>query len=92
MPLGSRGILRFCTPQACASAPEGVKHRTIQTETLPGLGDRLVAAPGAREHRCRAEQAFGGGGAGRPGVGFNFFVGNTNVNHGLSSFDVDTYD
>jgi hypothetical protein len=29
---------------------------------------------------------------GSPGVGFNFFVGNTNVDHGLSSFEVDTYD
>jgi hypothetical protein len=30
--------------------------------------------------------------AGSPGVGFNFYVGNTNVDHGLSSFEVDTYD
>jgi hypothetical protein len=30
--------------------------------------------------------------AGGPGVGFNFFVGNTNVDHGFSSFEVDTYD
>ena len=30
--------------------------------------------------------------AGAPGVGFNFFVGNTNVDHGFSSFEVDTYD
>jgi hypothetical protein len=29
---------------------------------------------------------------GSPGVGFNFFVGNTNVDHGFSSFEVDTYD
>ena len=29
---------------------------------------------------------------GAPGIGFNFFVGNTNVDHGFSSFDVDTYD
>jgi hypothetical protein len=30
--------------------------------------------------------------SGSPGVGFNFFVGNTNVDHGFSSFEVDTYD
>jgi hypothetical protein len=30
--------------------------------------------------------------AGSPGVGFNFFVGDTNVDHGLASFEVDTYD
>jgi hypothetical protein len=29
---------------------------------------------------------------GSPGIGFNFFVGDTNVDHGLSSFEVDTYD
>jgi hypothetical protein len=29
---------------------------------------------------------------GAPGVGFNFFVSNTNVDHGFTSFEVDTYD
>ena len=29
---------------------------------------------------------------GSPGVGFNFFVGDTNVDHGLKSFEVDTYE
>ncbi len=29
--------------------------------------------------------------AGNPGIGFNFGVGNTNVDHGLTSFEVDTY-
>jgi hypothetical protein len=29
---------------------------------------------------------------GAPGVGFNFGVGNTNVDHGLRHFEVDTYD
>ena len=28
---------------------------------------------------------------GSPGVGFNFFVSNTNVDHGFTSFEVDTY-
>jgi predicted RNA-binding protein len=31
-------------------------------------------------------------GQGSPGVGFNFFVGDTNVDHGFSYFEVDTYD
>ncbi len=30
--------------------------------------------------------------AGAPGVGFNFGVGDTNVDHGFRSFEVDTYD
>jgi len=29
---------------------------------------------------------------GGPGVGFNFFVGDTNVDHGFRYFEVDTYD
>lgn len=29
--------------------------------------------------------------AGSPGIGFNFGVGDTNVDHGFSSFEVDTY-
>jgi hypothetical protein len=28
---------------------------------------------------------------GSPGIGFNFGVGNTNVDHGFTSFEVDTY-
>ena len=31
-------------------------------------------------------------GAGSPGVGFNFGVGDTNVDHGFSEFEVDTFD
>ena len=30
--------------------------------------------------------------SGAPGVGFNFFVGDTNVDHGFKDFTVDTYD
>jgi hypothetical protein len=30
--------------------------------------------------------------SGAPGIGFNFGVGNTNVDHGLTSFEVHTYD
>ena len=30
--------------------------------------------------------------SGNPGIGFNFFVGNTNVDHGLTHFEVQTYD
>jgi len=29
---------------------------------------------------------------GSPGIGFNFFVGDTNVDHGFRYFEVDTYD
>jgi hypothetical protein len=30
--------------------------------------------------------------SGCPGIGFNFFVGDTNVDHGFRSFEVDTWD
>jgi hypothetical protein len=30
--------------------------------------------------------------AGSPGIGFNFGVGDTNVDHGFTYFEVDTYD
>jgi len=30
--------------------------------------------------------------SGSPGIGFNFFVGDTNVDHGFRSFEVDTWD
>jgi len=30
--------------------------------------------------------------SGSPGIGFNFFVGNTNVDHGLTFFETHTYD
>jgi hypothetical protein len=30
--------------------------------------------------------------SGSPGIGFNFFVGNTNVDHGFTDFEVDTDD
>ena len=30
--------------------------------------------------------------SGAPGIGFNFGVGNTNVDHGFRSFEVHTYD
>jgi hypothetical protein len=29
---------------------------------------------------------------GSPGIGFNFGVGDTNVDHGFTSYEVDTYD
>jgi len=31
-------------------------------------------------------------GSGSPGIGFNFFVGNTNLDHGFTYFEVDTSD
>jgi hypothetical protein len=34
------------------------------------------------------DNAFG---SGSPGIGFNFGVGNTNVDHGFTYFEVDTY-
>jgi hypothetical protein len=30
--------------------------------------------------------------SGAPGIGFNFGVGDTNVDHGVTSFEVETFD
>jgi hypothetical protein len=53
------------------------------------IGNDLKGFINGVEVISAADDRFSTGG---PGVGFNFFVGDTNVDHGLSSFEVDTYD
>lgn len=52
-------------------------------------GDRITAFINDVEILSATDGAFADG---APGIGFNFGVGNTNVDHGLRSFDVETYD
>ena len=65
----------------------GVKHGDIVEATIVGNVIRSyvngVEVLSATDDACTS---------GSPGVGFNFFVGDTNVDHGFSSFEVDTYD
>ena len=65
----------------------GVKHGDIVEATI--VGNVIRSYINGVEVLSATDDRFTSGG---PGVGFNFFVGDTNVDHGFSSFEVDTYD
>ncbi len=65
----------------------GVKHGDIVEATI--VGNVIRSYINGVEVLSATDDRFTTGG---PGVGFNFFVGDTNVDHGFSSFEVDTYD
>ena len=76
------------TSLARRMGPEfGVQHGDIVEATIVGNVIRSyingVEVLSVTDDACES---------GSPGVGFNFYVGNTNVDHGFSSFEVDTYD
>ena len=52
-------------------------------------GDVIKGYINGVEMISATDDVFGEGG---PGVGFNFFVGDTNVDHGFTYFEVDSYD
>jgi hypothetical protein len=68
-------------------AEYGVKHGDIVEATI--VGNVITSYINGVEVLSVTDDVFD---SGSPGVGFNFFVGNTNVDHGFSSFEVDTYD
>ncbi len=59
-----------------------VVEATIEGDTIKGIvnGEEVIVA---------TDDAFADG---APGVGFNFGVGDTNVDHGFVDFEVDTFD
>jgi hypothetical protein len=65
----------------------GVKHGDIVEATI--VGNVIRSYINGVEVLSVTDDVFSSGG---PGVGFNFFVGDTNVDHGFSSFEADTYD
>jgi hypothetical protein len=65
----------------------GVKHGDIVEATI--VGNVIRSYINGVEVLSAVDDAVK---TGAPGVGFNFFVGDTNVDHGFSSFEVDTYD
>lgn len=82
------GKIADWTSLARRMGPEfGVKHGDIVEATI--VGNQIRSYVNGVEVLSVIDDAFAGG---SPGVGFNFFVGNTNVDHGFSSFEVDTYD
>jgi hypothetical protein len=82
------GKIADFTSLARRVGPEfGVKHRDIVEATI--VGNVIRSYINGVEVLSVSDDVFD---SGSPGVGFNFFVGNTNVDHGFSSFEVDTYD
>jgi hypothetical protein len=65
----------------------GVKHGDVVEATI--VGNVIRSFINGVEVLSVADDVVK---AGAPGIGFNFFVGNTNVDHGFSSFEVDTYE
>ena len=82
------GKIADFTSLARRVGPEfGVQHGDIVEATV--VGNTIRSYINGVEVLSATDDRFPTGG---PGVGFNFFVGNTNVDHGFSSFEVDTYD
>jgi hypothetical protein len=82
------GKIADWTSLARRVGPEfGVQHGDIVEATI--VGNVIRSFVNGVEVLSVTDDTFA---AGSPGVGFNFFVGNTNVDHGFSSFEVDTYD
>jgi hypothetical protein len=53
------------------------------------VGNHIRGIVNGREVISATDDVFA---TGSPGIGFNFFVGNTNVDHGFTHFEVDTDD
>ena len=73
---------------ALAKELVGLHGGSITAESQPGTGSTFtVLIPLGRGHLAE-DSVFP---TGNPGIGFNFGVGNTNVDHGFTSFEVDSY-
>jgi hypothetical protein len=65
----------------------GVKDGDVVEATV--VGNVLTGVINGVEVISATDDKFD---SGSPGIGFNFGVGNTNVDHGFTSFEVDSYD
>jgi hypothetical protein len=65
----------------------GVKHGDFVEATI--VGNQIRSYINGVEVLSVTDDAVS---EGSPGIGFNFFVGNTNVDHGFTEFEVDTFD
>jgi hypothetical protein len=77
----------FTSLQKLFGPEYGVAHGDIVEASIEG--NILKGFINGVEVISAVDDVFASGG---PGVGFNFGVGDTNVDHGFSSFAVDTYD
>jgi hypothetical protein len=76
------------TSLAKLSGPQyGVEDGDVVEATI--VGNVIKGYINGVEMISAIDDVFDHGG---PGVGFNFFVGDTNVDHGFRYFEVDTYD
>jgi hypothetical protein len=76
------------TSLAKLSGPQyGVQDRDVVEASV--VGNVIKGYINGLEMISAADDVFD---QGSPGVGFNFFVGDTNVDHGFRYFEVETYD
>jgi hypothetical protein len=82
------GPIADFTSLARKVGPEfGVQDGDVVEATV--VGNVLRSFVNGVEVLSATDDVFSGG---SPGIGFNFGVGDTNVDHGFRSFEVDTYD
>jgi len=77
----------FTSLRKIFGAEHGVEHGDVVEASIEG--NVLKGFINGVEVISATDDVFA---SGSPGVGFNFGVGDTNVDHGFSSFAVDTYD
>jgi hypothetical protein len=77
----------FTSLKKVIGAQYGVKDGDVVEATIKG--DVIRGFVNGAEMISATDDTFE---SGSPGIGFNFFVGNTNVDHGFRSFEVDTSD
>jgi hypothetical protein len=65
----------------------GVKHGDVVEASV--IGTRITGSINGVEVIAVDDEVHA---EGAPGIGFNFYVGDTNVDHGFSSFEVETWD
>jgi hypothetical protein len=76
----------FTSLRKLSGSQYGVKDGDIVEATISG--NVITGVVNGVEVISATDNAFG---AGSPGIGFNFGVGNTNVDHGFTYFEVDSY-
>jgi hypothetical protein len=67
----------------------GTSHTVGDEVEAHIVGNRITGLVNGREVISATDDVFA---TGSPGIGFNFFVGHTNVDHGLTAFEVETDD
>ena len=91
------------TRRSCAGTARSATSRRCSATSAPSTASRTATSsrrpidrqrPQGLHQRRRGDHAppTTSTPTARPGVGFNFGVGDTNVDHGLHIFEVDTYD